>query len=387
MIKLAEKSICSGCGACASICPTNSIFMETDEEGFLYPEIKIDKCIECQKCQKACPVLEKNTYNHNISAYAVKHNNEEIRMQSSSGGFFSLLAEYVIDNNGVVFGATLDKSLCVRHICIECKEDIEKLRGSKYVQSIIGDTYIQAKNHLSEGKIVLFTGTPCQIEGLLKFLGKKYINLITQDIICHGVPSPKVWNNYIKWHEEKGNSSVISTSFRNKKYGWKHYSMNLQFDNGNEKIFPLKQDLFLRSFSSDLCLRPSCYNCCFKTKYRPSDFTLADFWGIQNIFPETDDDKGTSLVIIRSQKATDIFNFVKPLMTYKTADAETALKYNPSATQSVKLPASRKKFLQELNSKNLENIVNKYCLPPKSNFSFFKKILRKIKKTVRWSNL
>lgn len=383
MIKLAEKNICSGCGACASACPVNCIIMKADKEGFLYPEISSDRCIECKKCQKACPVIERNTSVNKATAYALKNNNDNIRLQSSSGGFFSLLAEYVIDRKGVVFGAAFDEKLCVRHICIESKEDIQKLRGSKYVQSIIGNTYLQAKKHLDDGTLVLFTGTPCQVEGLLKYLGREYSNLITQDIICHGVPSPDVWKKYTEWHEEKEQATIINASFRNKNSGWKQFSMMLKFDNGKEKFMPINQDLFLRSFLSDLCLRPSCYNCSFKGILRPADFTLADFWGVHNILPSIDDDTGVSLVLVNSKKAAGIFEVLRPSVSAYEVDVDAAIKYNTAATQSVKEPSARKTFMEEITSSSFEATVNKYC-PQKSNKTSLKsKIIRKIKKIIK----
>ncbi len=383
MIKLAEKNICSGCGACASACPVNCIIMKADKEGFLYPEISSDHCIECKKCQKACPVIERNTSVNKATAYALKNNNDNIRLQSSSGGFFSLLAEYVIDRKGVVFGAAFDEKLCVRHICIESKEDIQKLRGSKYVQSIIGNTYLQAKKHLDNGTLVLFTGTPCQIEGLLKYLGREYSNLITQDIICHGVPSPDVWRKYTEWHEEKEQATIINASFRSKNSGWKQFSMMLKFDNGKEKFMPINQDLFLRSFLSDLCLRPSCYNCSFKGILRPADFTLADFWGVHNILPSIDDDTGVSLVLVNSKKAAKIFEVLRPSVSAYEVDVDAAIKYNTAATQSVKEPSARKTFMEEITSSSFEATVNKYCPPKNKKTSLKSKIIRKIKKIIK----
>lgn len=380
MIILAEKNACSGCGACACACPQGCISMISDGEGFLYPEINTDKCIECEKCKKSCPVLEKNTPYADANAYAVQNNDESIRLQSSSGGFFTLLAEYVLDRGGVVFGAALSDNLSVYHVCVENKKDLRRLRGSKYVQSVIGDTYLQAKNHLNNGRLVLFTGTPCQIEGLLKFLGKTYGNLITQDIICHGAPSPDVWKKYIEWHENNSGNPVVDASFRSKKSGWKAFSMQLRFANGVEKYYSLRQDLFLKSFLSDLCLRPSCYSCSFKSKLRASDFTLADFWGVHNFLPETDDDKGTSLVLVFSQKAADIFDELKPRMAVETVDFDEALKYNSAATKSVAQPDSRKHFMSEIKSDNFEAIVNKYCPEKSKSVSFTARVLRKIKK-------
>lgn len=383
MINLAEKNICTGCSSCASACPRECISMLPDSEGFLYPKVNNDKCTECGICRIACPVLGKNTPHTDVAAYAVQNTDNNIRLQSSSGGFFSLLAEYILDQNGAVFGAALDKNLNVCHICVDNKDDIEKLRGSKYVQSVIGNTYSQAKKLLNNGITVLFTGTPCQIEGLLKFLGKSYDNLITQDIICHGVPSPTVWKKHIEWHENKTGSTVVKASFRNKKNGWKAFSMHLQFENGEERFYQLNDDLFLKSFLSDLCLRPSCHNCSFKEKFRPSDFTLADFWGVHNIIPDIDDDKGTSLVMVNSKKSAEIFKKLQPFTNYYAVDTDKALKYNTAATQSVREPISRKAFIEEIQATDIDTAIKKYCPQKNKPLSFPKRILRKIKKIIK----
>lgn len=383
MIMLAPKNLCSGCGACVCACTQNCISMTADEEGFLYPEINIKNCIGCQKCKNACPVFQKNKPHSSVSSYAVQNINENIRLQSSSGGFFTLLAEYVIDRSGVVFGAAADKNLNICHICVDSKSELGRLRGSKYVQSAIGDTYLQAKSCLVSGRLVLFTGTPCQIEGLLKYLGKEYDNLITHDIICHGVPSPMVWKKYIEWHESKTKSPVTDASFRNKNSGWKDFSMQLKFKNGEEKYYTLNIDCFLKSFLSDLCLRPSCYNCSFKGMLRPADFTLADFWGVHNIFPETDDDKGTSLVMVHGKKAADIFEALNPHMINKSVATEAALRYNIAATQSVKEPVARKDFMLEIAADNFESVVKKYCPEKKKSLSLTSRVLRKIKKIIK----
>ena len=233
MIKINEKKDCMGCHGCYNICPKSCITMESDSEGFWYPKVDEDKCIECGLCEKVCPIINPiKEMDYRIIAFACKNKDNEVRKLSSSGGVFSLLCNYVISKNGVVFGAAFDKEFNVRHMFAETLEECEKFRGSKYVQSKIGDTYIEAKKFLDKGRLVLFSGTPCQISGLESFLMKKYENLIMVDIACHGVPSPLVYKNYIKLLEEKNKSHMNSLSFRDKSTGWSKYSIKVDFNNG-----------------------------------------------------------------------------------------------------------------------------------------------------------
>jgi len=278
MEKIIEKKNCSGCHACYSICPKQCIKMCEDEEGFWYPQIDKEQCVNCGACKKVCPVLKEYQPNPRGKAYACINKDEGIRMKSSSGGIFTLLASAVIEQGGVVFGVAFDSDFSAFHTYVEDKTELEKLRGSKYVQSRIFDTYKKVKEYLDLKRIVLFSGTPCQIGGLKTYLGKEYDNLIMQDIICHGVPSPLVWQKYITLRETKAGSKIGRTFFRHKKYGWKTYSVRFEFSNRTEYEQIFSKDLFMRAFLANLCLRPSCYNCHFKSKERESDITLADFW-------------------------------------------------------------------------------------------------------------
>ena len=234
MIEIENKTKCSGCHACANACPKNCISMTSDEEGFWYPQVDKSKCIDCGLCEKICPIIHKwqPDNSRTTTAMAAINTNEEIRLKSSSGGLFTLIAENIIDQGGVVFGAAFtDDFKSVRHICVDNIADLDKLRGSKYVQSKIGDTYKQAKEYLDSGRKVLFTGTPCQLGGLYSYLRKPYENLFTQDIICHGVPSPMVWERYVDFREKKSASSTQRMFFRHKKYGWKTFAVLFEFSN------------------------------------------------------------------------------------------------------------------------------------------------------------
>lgn len=335
--------------------------MGADKEGFWYPQVDTAKCVECGRCETACPILCPVAKNQqNTVAYAAYNKDEAIRLQSSSGGLFTLLASEIIRQGGVVFGAAYNERFEVEHICVESVEELERLRGSKYAQSRIGNSYSEVKRMLDSGRKVLFTGTPCQIGGLVSYLGKTYDNLYTQDIICHGVPSPMVWQRYVKFREKKSASLTRRTFSRHKNYGWKMFSVLFEFSNNTEYIQAHSTDLYMRSFLRNFSLRPSCYHCHFKGIERYANITLADFWGIQNVAPEMDDDKGTSLVLIHSKKGEELFGSVADSICYKTVDADEAIKYNSSAIASVARPKRRDSFMKAVWTQDFEKTVKRY---------------------------
>ncbi len=378
MIKIASKEKCSGCHACANSCPKNCIKMISDEEGFWYPQVDNEKCIDCGLCEKVCPIIHKWQFNDSrtTTAIAAINLNEDIRLKSSSGGIFTLIAERIINQGGVVFGAAFEDDFrSVHHIFVDNIDDLEKLRGSKYVQSTIGDAYKQAKGFLDSGRKVLFTGTPCQIGGLYSYLRKSYENLFTQDIICHGVPSPMVWEKYVDEREKKAAAMTQRMFFRHKKYGWKTFAVVFEFSNKTAYVKNLHEDSYMRAFLKNLCLRPSCYDCSFKSLNRQADLTLADFWGIQNVLPEMDDDKGTSLVIIHSAKGEMLITSVNEKIKYKYVDSSVIVKNNPAAVKSIEKNNNRELFLNIIKTDNFEFTVNKF-----TKLSFLKRILRFINK-------
>lgn len=380
MIEITAKDKCSGCHACANACPKNCIRMLSDEEGFQYPQVDKDICINCGLCEKVCPIIHKWKPDESSStaAMAVINQNEEIRLKSSSGGVFTLIAEEVINQGGVVYGAAFAEDFrSVQHICVDNSSDLEKLRGSKYVQSKITDTYKQAEEFLKQGRIVLFSGTPCQIGGLYSYLGSEYENLLTQDIICHGVPSPLVWEKYTEYRTKIDGSEVHKISFRNKNTGWKNFSMQFEYQNNTGYIMSLSQDPFMKAFLNNLCLRPSCYNCNFKTKIRQSDFTLADLWGAEHIFPNMNDDKGISLVLVNSEKGMDVFKRIRHFVKSECVDLDLALKYNSSMTASVQLPSARAKFMSAVQTANFDKLEKDFL-----RVSTLCRLKRKIKTVV-----
>ncbi len=380
MISVCDKTNCTGCFACANICPKQCINMTADNEGFLYPVVNVSLCINCGLCEKICPLLNAKTASdgRETKAYAAISKDEKIRLASSSGGLFTLIAESILDKDGVVFGAAFDEDFNVIHTYTEEKAGLELFRGSKYVQSVIGETYKQAKEFLENGRTVLFTGTPCQIGGLYAYLGKNYENLITQDLICHGVPSPAVWRKYLEYRECVSRAGARGISFRRKTCGWKKFYVSFEFSNDTEYVSKLTDDPYMQAFLSNLCLRPSCYDCSFKTKHRQADITLADFWGIQNFLPEMDDDKGTSLVVLHSDKGINVFEKIKNEITFKEVPLDNAIAYNSSMVKSVDMPKKRKTFMNDIQIGPFDKVVKKY-----RSVSFYGKLKTKLKTILR----
>ena len=369
MIEIKKKYQCCGCSACVQKCPKQCISLEEDCEGFLYPIVDKINCIDCGLCEKVCPVLSQEEAREPLKVYATKNNNDYIRRQSSSGGIFTLLAEQIINVGGVVFGARFDENWEVKHDFTETIEGLFAFRGSKYVQSRMEDNYVKAEAFLKQGRKVLFSGTPCQIVGLKRFLRKEYDNLLTVDFICHGVPSPGIWRQYLKETIERMSSKgsrdkicIENISFRDKSAGWKKFSFALRLSatsrSGDKKIISLceqfPQNVYMKGFLANTYLRPSCYYCPSKSGKSGSDVTLADFWGIQNIYPELDDDKGMNLLILNNENHIRLFDSV---LLYKLDKINQKVYF-----ESVSCPIKRSSFFEDECS--LYDRVNKYCRKP-----------------------
>lgn len=360
MIRVTDKSQCTGCGACANICPQKCIAMEADAEGFLYPEVNEDMCLQCEICIAACPVIAAGEAEQpdRTKAYAAKHTDEAIRKESSSGGVFSALAEVFLQEGGVVVGAAFTSDWrSVRHFAVEKTENLWKLRGSKYLQSEIGMTYQDVKYWLLQGRKVFFTGTPCQVEGLRSYLGKEWENLLCADLICHGVPSANVWERYLAWQEKNYDGATSHVSFRDKKEGWRNYAVRISFSNEISHTTRGSEDLYIRAFLRDICLRPSCYNCPFKDIRRKADLTMADFWGIKQIAPELDDDRGTSLVLVHTIKGQHVLEQAANRLTLKAVPLEAAIQGNPAAIKSADCPWQRDQFFDNLKKQPIDILI------------------------------
>lgn len=303
MIKINSKIDCCGCNACAQRCPKSCISMIEDDEGFKYPHIDSDICIECGICEKVCPIINHKGEQLLIACYAMKNSDDSVRRDSSSGGVFTILANWILDREGVVFGARFDEEWNVVHDYIECKEDLYKFRSSKYMQSSIGNTMKLVEIFLKQGKSVLFSGTPCQVAGLKFFLRKDYSNLYLVDFVCHGVPSSKIWNLYL--NENFGNNNISSVNFRDKSSGWFNYSIKIVAD-GQILQQKYTENPYMKTFLSDYNIRPCCYCCKFKSHRNCSDITIADYWGVDKITDIENDDKGISLVMPRTEKGINL---------------------------------------------------------------------------------
>ena len=375
MIQIDNKKACCGCWACIQRCPRNCITMHEDEEGFSYPIVDTSACIECGLCEKVCPVLNQAEAKRPLDVYAAINPNEEVRLNSSSGGIFTQLAEKVIADGGVVFGARFDEHWEVVHDYCETSAGLAAFRGSKYVQSRIGACYRHAENFLKTGRRVLFSGTSCQIAGLHRFLGKEYDNLLTVDVICHGVPSPLVWRKYVEaiktcpqdiigknttLHFADKNTAIAGIAFRDKSSGWKRYGFTVRSidENNQERILfreTFYENLFMGGFLKDIYLRPSCYACPSKSGKAQSDITLGDYWGIENHHPAMDDDKGTSLVLLHTDKGRMAFGALD--CSIEASTYEQALVGNPSIEDSVKEPALRRYFYRKSTRGNYPEII------------------------------
>lgn len=380
-----KKENCSGCGVCKLICPNNAISMVVDKEGFLYPYINLEKCTNCGLCKKICPFKGKQQLkeNKNLKIFAVKNKNQEVREKSSSGGVFSLLAEEVIKQKGSVYGALLDKKNQVMHAEITQIKNLYKLYGSKYVQSDLKNVYNEIKEKLSKGKKILFSGTPCQVAGLKAYLGnRKEDNLILVDIICHGVPSPSIWEDFVKTLEKENNSKLKKFYFRNKDFGWLESVKRCRAEFLNKKI--RRNELtnsFNNLFLNDLILRPSCHNCPFTTFDREGDITLGDFWRIIEEIPSFYDNKGVSTILINTEKGKKEFNKIKKDIFYcKSNKRQTKQKTLERPTPKNK---KRKQFWKEYSKKGYLFVAKRYTpygLKNKIKFEAKKLIIFGLKK-------
>lgn len=385
MIEIKNKAECSGCGACRAACPKKCITMQLDEEGFLYPVVDKAQCVNCGICENVCPFQNSEKANV-LETYGFNAKEDELRKNSSSGGVFSLLAEDVISRDGIVYGIVLTED-CQKAIYAEAstKEELAKLRGSKYVQAETGDVYASVQQHLKAGQEVLFTGTPCQVNGLKKYLRRDYENLICMDIICHGAPSQKIWQSALRAVEEKNGFEISSVNFRNKKNGWKAFGICYTDTKGEARFVSRGDDPYMFMFLDDCCLRPSCYACKAK-QANMADLTIGDLWGVQEIVPSLNDDKGTSSVIIRTDKGAKIFNAIKQKGLCEAVSYDAVAEKNPAEYKSVARPSRREHFYEDLERQNFQWMIKKYCREPFGERckdwikrSFVWKIYKKIK--------
>ena len=358
-VKIEDKELCCGCTACYSICPKKAISMAEDEEGFLYPEVDKESCINCGLCKKVCPVINyKENKNEHQKAYIFQHQDNKIRKESTSGGAFTAIAEYVIKHNGIVFGVSLDEKFEAKHTYVDKVEELEQFRNSKYVQSNPNDSFKKVKEFLKQGKLVLYSGTYCQIAGLKKYLNKDYKNLILVDVVCRAVPSPLMWRKYLKMQEKKYKNPQ-KILFREKTYGYKYSNMSI-YTKDKEYHKGIDSDQYLRAFFSNICDRPSCYSCQFKTQYRDSDLTIWDCFNVEKFNKSLDDDKGTTRVLCHSEKGERIIKEIALKNKCEEISVIEALSDFNGIFSRVNYNSQKKDFIKDMNSLPEEELFNKY---------------------------
>lgn len=371
MIRIIDKKECCGCGACVQRCPPKCIHLLEDSEGFLYPEVDEKSCINCGLCEKVCPLINQKDIIMPLSVLAVKNRNEEERMNSSSGGVFIALAKYVLEKGGVVFGAEFDEHWEVKHTYAADISGARAMMGSKYLQSRIETAYLDAERLLKADKYVLFSGTPCQIAGLHNFLHKDYTNLLTVDFLCHGVPSPGVWRKYLNEVCNRIVSKDISKiSFRDKAYdGWKGYNLVIYkriLDSNCHSMYLSemhRNNSFMRGFLSDIYLRPSCYKCRCKNGVSHSDITIADYWGINMLMPDFDDDKGVGLVLLNTLPGKDVFSRLD--MDIRESTLEDARRFNGGFKENIIVHPQRDSFFRLIGEgKDVIGTIDKLLYVP-----------------------
>lgn len=367
-----DSDCCTGCAACAAACPEGAVSMRPDHEGFYRPHINADDCSGCQLCRKICPANQKDISpgGHEggkevtpLSVYAAWHMEEAIRFKSSSGGVFTALAENIIAQGGVVVGAAFDDKLVVRHVVVGDIPALERLRGSKYVQSdLASSVYHRVRDILKQNRPVFFTGTPCQIDAIKSFLNGRNAHFFSADIACHGVPSPLLLFHYIQdINARKGR--VVQICFRDKTKGWKGFGMRHHLHGNASKFIARHADTYMLSFLRDYALRPSCYKCKYTKISRPGDLTMADFWGVSKGHPEYDlDDKGTSLVLVNTEKGKAWLQSCEKDLFLGKADLATAIEGNPVLVRPSPRPPQRSTFYQDLGTLSFYELVKAYQL-------------------------
>lgn len=383
MINTLPRQNCCGCESCIQICPKQCISLNEDKEGFRYPKINLTNCIQCNLCEKVCPgiQLKESENKSKLISYAAINKSNSVRFNSSSGGVFYELAKYIIEKkNGIIYGASLITPEIVQHIRITEIKDIIKLQKSKYLQSHIGNTFKKVKDDLVSERVVLFSGTPCQIKALHLFLKNVcYPNLFTVDIACHGIPSSKIWHIYLSSLNLK--TLNILVDFRDKNAAWHNYTLSISKQDTGRKVVSERCDnnIFMKGFIYNLYNRPSCHHCPAKKFTSGSDIMLADYWGIEKFYPEQDDNKGTSLVITKSEKGEFLFSNIKQQFKYqqtdfKTVECRTETFYTCSSPHY-----KREDFFKKVTIQNIEKLINKYL---KHSYPISIRITRFIKRFI-----
>lgn len=373
MIQIQDKSKCCGCCACVDVCAHHAITLKTDIEGFWYPEVDKDKCVDCGLCEKVCPELhildlKKNDFEKPAHTIAAINKNMSVRWDSTSGGAFSALADVMYAQGGYVSGAVYNDDFSVSNYISNNQEDLKRLRSSKYLQSKAEGLYKQIRDLLRNGEKVLACGTPCQMAALRSFLRKDYDNLTIVDFICRGVNSPKVYRKYLDSLERKYGGKVVYVKAKNKELGWRNLTRKVVFDNGKVYYGVRMDDDFRRGYHTNVFCRPSCYHCQYKGFPRMADITIADYWGIENVDKNLDNNIGTSMILLNSKKGIEYFEQAKEKFEWKETRFESILPGNIALRKPIE-PAKidRKAFFEDLDNGTFDDVVKKYF--PKNNIN------------------
>ena len=372
-----NKNQCCGCTACYSICPKNAITMEYDEEGFIYPSINSELCVDCGMCKSVCAFQNGYEKRPVIKGYALKHKDMDIRTKSRSGGAFAGLANHILSLGGVIYGAVYNEDYSISHFRCDNKNDLVKIQGVKYIQSEMNDIFSQVKADLKAEKYVLFSGTSCQVAGLLSYLGKTdNSKLFTADLICHGVPNNMIWQEFLHWNERKYKGKLTDAKFRDKSYGWKTHFEAVTIDGVKHKT----KRFCLMFYENDI-LRPSCYECKYSNLDRVGDFTLGDFWGLKRQHKDFVDKIGCSLFLINTERGQDLFSKVENEFILRDADVVKASYPNPNLRFPTPKPENRDYFWSLYKKYDFDTVMKIYNR--KLFASRVKKNLNKVKHLIK----
>lgn len=357
---ICSQEKCTGCAGCFNICPKKCISMVEDAEGFLRPAIDTERCDDCGACLRTCPILHPPGPNPSSSSqvYACWNKDDVTRFQSASGGLFSAFALAILDKGGVVYGAAFDENMRLEHIAVERKEDLGKLRSSKYVQSDIGQSYAEVRKHLREKRQVLFSGTPCQIAALYNYLGKDNESLLTCDIVCKGVPSPGLFAKYVRFLEKHFGSKLSGINMRDKRHGWNIATTVVSFDDGKECVLTGFFNSFVYGFAKNFTLRRGCYQCLHTNSSRQGDITLGDFWRIGELSPFNHSTRnGVSLILANSEKGKVFFSECSQNIFADERTIVEALYKRSNMKHPAKMPENRSQFFVDYQRLDYEELA------------------------------
>ncbi|MBQ3202565.1 MAG: Coenzyme F420 hydrogenase/dehydrogenase, beta subunit C-terminal domain [Clostridia bacterium] len=356
-----NKELCNGCAACVNICPCGAIQMKTDELGFVYPDINDAVCVQCGKCVTACNATQEMVLNAPVKAFAAAHREKAVLCASASGGVFSAVAEQVLEQGGAVCGCVYDDDLKPIHICAEKKEDYLRMRRSKYLQSDVGLVYQEIKKRLKNGQTVFFSGTPCQVAALYAVVGRQTTNLITADLICHGVPGYEMFKRFIRYLENKYQTEITDFNFRSKQYGWQRFTAEFTDANGRKQNIGKVEEFYLAAFTAGNIMRPSCFSCRFATDRRIGDITLGDFWGYEVVDLPFNVTKGNSVCLLNTSRGMALLPFLSERMYVKEIDCNVAVAGNTCLRHPTPKGEKWEMYMQAFKDNEIDRVALQYC--------------------------